>query len=277
MAQVVPFEYKTLDLNIEDTEINLSIIQRLTGKDKIILFLHGFGSSKEDYANLIYFDAFKEYDFIAYDAPSFGGSTCSNHEKLSIPFLVKTAKAILSEYNIEKFHVSGHSMGGLTALLLADELSDKVLSFINIEGNISPEDCFLSRQIISFPEKNPSNFFDKFIERVKVSYDPAAALYAANIKTKVSPPAIKPVFSSMVELSDSETLMTKFLNLPCPKMFMYGVTNRHLSYLANIQEKGVRLSEINFCGHFPMYSNPVQMWNDIAEFLSETNRKIKII
>ncbi|MFV5585395.1 alpha/beta hydrolase [Acinetobacter oleivorans] len=273
MSKAIPFEYKTLNLCIEDTEINLSIIQRLTGKDKVILFLHGFGSTKEDYANLVYYDVFNEYDFIAYDAPSFGTSTCSDHEKLSIPFLVETAKALLNSYNLDKFHISGHSMGGLTALLLADELSDKVLSFINIEGNISPEDCFLSRQIISFPEKDPRNFFDKFIERVKVSYDPAAALYAANIKTKVSPSAIKPVFSSMVELSDSETLMTKFLNLPCPKMFMYGITNCHLSYLENIQKKGVKLSEIDFCGHFPMYSNPVQMWNDISTFLSETVSK----
>jgi len=273
MYQVTPFEYKKIDLCIEDTKINLSIIQRLTGKDKIILFLHGFGSTKEDYANLVYYDAFNEFDFIAYDAPSFGASTCSNHEKLSISFLVKTAKAVLNTYNVDKFHVSGHSMGGLTALLLAHDLPNRVRGFINIEGNISPEDCFLSRQIISFPENDPREFFDKFIERVKVSFDPAAALYAANIETKVNPSTIKPIFTSMVELSDSETLMTKFLNLPCPKMFMYGITNRHLSYLENIQKKGVKLSEIDFCGHFPMYSNPVQMWNDISTFLSETVSK----
>lgn len=181
---------------------------------------------------------------------------------------MKTAKAILNTYNIRQFHVSGHSMGGLTALLLADELQEQVLSFINIEGNISPEDCFLSRQIIKFPENEARIFFDKFIERVKVSYDPAAALYAANIETKVSPTAIQPIFSSMVEWSDSGTLMSKFLNLPCPKMFMYGVTNHHLSYLKTIQQHGVKLSEIKFCGHFPMYSNPVQMWDEIHAFLS---------
>jgi hypothetical protein len=44
----------------------------------------------------------------------------------------------------------------------------------------------------------------------------------------------------MVEPSDDGDLMSKFLSLPLPWMFMYG--------------------------HFPMYSNPVAMWRRIAEF-----------
>ncbi|SLM32425.1 Putative alpha/beta hydrolase (fragment) [Desulfamplus magnetovallimortis] len=72
----------------------------------------------------------------------------------------------------------------------------------------------------------------------------------------------------MVELSDHGDLMEKFLNLPCPKMFMYGEQNRTLSYLNHIESNGVRLSEIPECGHFPMYSNPPVMWREIADFLN---------
>ena len=49
---------------------------------------------------------------------------------------------------IDRFHLIGHSMGGLTALILGDEHPGRVSSFINIEGNVSPEDCFLSRQVV---------------------------------------------------------------------------------------------------------------------------------
>lgn len=38
-----------------------------------------------------------------------------------------------------------------------------------------------------------------------------------------------------------------------------------LSSLAYIQSQGVHLAEIPACGHFPMYSNPVVMWERIAE------------
>ena len=73
----------------------------------------------------------------------------------------------------------------------------------------------------------------------------------------------------MVDLSDHAGLMERFLGLPCPKMFMYGEQNAHLSYLAHIEDNGVRLAEIPSCGHFPMYSNAPEMWRRIAAFLSD--------
>jgi len=71
-----------------------------------------------------------------------------------------------------------------------------------------------------------------------------------------------------VYLSDNDALMDKFLALPCPKMFMYGAQNDHLSYLGHIERNGVRLAEIEQCGHFPMYSNPVAMWSALAAFVN---------
>jgi pimeloyl-ACP methyl ester carboxylesterase len=76
----------------------------------------------------------------------------------------------------------------------------------------------------------------------------------------------------MVELSDNGDIMNKFLNLPCPKMFMYGEQNSKLSYLDDIKSKGVRLSEISECGHFPMYANPPMMWREISDFLNQCTR-----
>ncbi len=84
---------------------------------------------------------FRERPFLAYDAPGCGESSCEDLSKLSIPFLVDTAKALLRKAGIERFHLVGHSMGGLTALLLAHQDRDRVLSFVDIEGNVAPEDC----------------------------------------------------------------------------------------------------------------------------------------
>ena len=82
---------------------------------------------------------------------------------------------------------------------------------------------------------------------------------------------MRSIFQSMVELSDNDDLMSKFLNLPCPRMFMYGEQNASLSYLSHIQAKGVRLAQIPDCGHFPMYSNPVLTWEKIAEFQASSS------
>ena len=75
----------------------------------------------------------------------------------------------------------------------------------------------------------------------------------------------------MVELSDDGDLMSKFLSLPFPRMFMYGEQNSSLSYLPALAAGGVELADIPNSGHFPMYSNPVAMWRRIADFQSRVS------
>ena len=268
----IKFNKTVHNLNIGDIALKVAAIQR-DGSRSPIVFLHGFGSTKEDYADIVHYPAFNDRPFLAYDAPGCGETVCVDLSKISIPLLLKTALVMLDRAGIEKFHLIGHSMGGLTALMLADAHPERVLSFINIEGNIAPEDCFLSRQVVEHAHSNPEIFFDTFIQRTSQQPAYASALYAASLRHKVREGAVQGIFSSMVDLSDNGELMQNFLNLPCPKMFMYGAQNTSLSYLDHIKSNGVRLSQIPNCGHFPMYSNPVGMWLEIATFLDNVAKQ----
>jgi pimeloyl-ACP methyl ester carboxylesterase len=257
---------ESLELRVQGVDLRVSSIYRL-GHGEPIVFLHGFGSTKEDYADIARLAAFSGRSFIAYDAPGCGETACSDLSAVSIPFLVETARAVLARLEVKRFHLIGHSMGGLTALMLAHEERDRVLSFIDIEGNVAPEDCFLSRQIVNYPAEDAHEFFAAFIERTSRSREFSSSLYAATLNYKVRAEAVRGIFSSMVELSDHGDLMTKFLGLPCPKMFMFGEQNATLSYLPQLQSAGVTLACISNSGHFPMYSSPVEMWSRIASFL----------
>jgi len=270
---MLEFEKSQIQLTISEVQLNIAAISRQGTKSPIV-FLHGFGSTKEDYADIVRQAALNEYPFLAYDAPGCGETLCSDPEQVSIPFLVKTAIAVLEHHQIERFHLVGHSMGGLTSLMLAHQFPHRVLSFTDIEGNIAPEDCFLSRQIIEYPAKNAQEFFGRFIERTLHTPAYSSPLYSASLRHKVRAEAVHSIFSSMVDLSDNADLMDKFLGLPFPKMFMYGEQNRHLSYLEHIQNNGVRLSEITECGHFPMYSNPPMMWREMTNFWQSVDTAI---
>lgn len=251
--------------NVDGTALDVAAIHR-DGDNAPIVFLHGFGSTKEDYADIVRHAAFDGHPFIAYDAPGCGETRCADLSQVSIPFLVKTARAVLAHIGFDRFHLVGHSMGGLTALMLAHQQPERVLSFVDIEGNIAPEDCFLSRQIVDHARDDAQRFFEDFIERTLHAPAYASALYSASLRHKVRAEAVGGIFRSMVDLSDNGDLMTKFLGLPFPRMFMFGEQNASLSYLKHIQEQGVELAEIPACGHFPMYSNPVPMWDAIAAF-----------
>lgn len=265
MSSTEPFTHTLLPLTVEGVPLSVAAIHR-NGDLTPIVFLHGFGSTKEDYADIVLQAEFDGHPFVAFDAPGCGESQCNDLTKLSIPFLMQVTQQVLKHFSLDRFHLVGHSMGGLTALMLAQLLPDRVLSFTDIEGNIAPEDCFLSRQIIDYPSDDPEVFFAAFIERASLAPAYASALYSASLRHKVRAEAVRGIFESMVDLSDNADLMGKFLGLKCPRMFMYGEQNASLSYLAHIQAQGVRLAQIPACGHFPMYSNPIAMWKHIADF-----------
>lgn len=255
-----------LVLRVRGVDLRISSMHR-PGAGEPVLFLHGFGSTKEDYADFARLSAFDGRPFIAYDAPGCGESECGDLSAISVPFLVDTARAVLNHFDVERFHLVGHSMGGLTSLLLAHEEGSRVVSFIDIEGNVASEDCFLSRQIVSHSSDDSHRFFAEFIDRNRGGADLATSLYAASLKHKVRAEAVRGIFTSMVELSDHGDLLARFARLTCRKMFMYGEQNAHLSYLPNLEKSGVALACISHSGHFPMYSNPVEMWKRIAFFL----------
>lgn len=257
--------------------------QQAANQKPIVLFLHGLGGTKEDYADFLNQpNLSRNFSFLAYDAPGCGQTTGvdgTDDEKLfkdlSIPFLADTAVAVLDHLKIHQFHLAGHSMGGLTALLLAHNLQDtgRVLSFINIKGNLSPEDCFLSRQVFRYPSDDPEFFFTDFVHRTARSKSMGSALYATSLRHKVRAPygvITSAIFRSMVQLSDEADLMEWFLQLGINgvrRMFMFGEENRGLSYLSRLKGAGVELAMVPHSGHFVMYSNPVAMWQYIETFL----------
>jgi pimeloyl-ACP methyl ester carboxylesterase len=256
--------YAHLPLHVDGVRLDVATAGR-DGDLAPVVFLHGFGSTKEDYVDVAHQPAFDRRPFLAYDAPGCGQTRCENLSAISIPFLVRTAQAVLRHAGIERFHLVGHSMGGLTALLLAHQEPDRVLSFVNIEGNVAPEDCFLSRQVVTHAADHPDTFFDEFIERARRSPFRSSALYAAGLRHKVRPGAVRGIFESMVHLSDHGDLMAKFRSLPFPRTFMYGEQNAALSYLPKLADNGVELAEIPHSAHWPMYANPVAMWDRIAD------------
>jgi len=256
-----------LSLQVQGVVADIACMHRL-GDVAPIVFLHGFGSTKEDYADIHLHPAFAGRTFLAYDAPGCGATRCADLSAVSIPFLVAAARAVLEHFGVREFHLVGHSMGGLTALMLAQEQPQRVLSFTDIEGNLAPEDCFLSRQVIDHPADSADAFFESFIERTWRTPHFSSPLYAAGLRHKVRAEAVRGIFTSMVELSDHGDLLAKFLALPFPRMFMYGQQNAALSYIPTLRAHGVELAEVPACGHFPMYSNPVEMWAAMSRFLA---------
>ena len=207
----------SLNLEVRGVAVRLAYLRR-EGTLPALVCLHGFGSTKEDYADLALHPDFQNRELVFWDAPGCGVSETSDPEALSIPFLVEVVVGRLRCSEAAKnFTCQAHSMGGLTALMFAHAHPDRVLSFIDIEGNLAPEDCFLSRQIIEHPAETPEAFLDGFRERVRQRWEYASALFAATLPIKVQATTVKPIFQSMVDLSDKQATDGKHGSADLPK------------------------------------------------------------
>ena len=81
------FNKSLFSMDVEGVRVEIAAIHR-EGKRDPVVFLHGFGSTKEDYADIARHAAFAGRAFLAYDAPGCGESMCSDLSRISIPFLV---------------------------------------------------------------------------------------------------------------------------------------------------------------------------------------------
>lgn len=266
IQQIIPVENAGVSMRV-------SAMHR-KGSRAPILFLHGFGSTKEDYSDVAFHRQFAGRQLIGFDAPGCGATNCDDLNAIDIRFLKQTALAVLAHYSVDRLHLVGHSMGGLTGLKLALDLGTRIISFTNIEGNVSPEDCFLSRQVIGQNADDPEIFLDEFARRAWGSHCYSHPLYASALAHKVRARAVGPIFRSMVAISDNDPLLDQFTSLPCARMFVYGDQNRDLSYLGTLMQRGVQLAEIENSGHFPMYANPPALWQRMGQFIDQSEMEV---
>jgi pimeloyl-ACP methyl ester carboxylesterase len=237
-----------------------------SGSRAPVLFLHGFGSTKEDYADAPAFAAFDDRGIIAFDAPGFGETECAP-VAVTANMIAAVADIVLQRLDAGPVHLVGHSMGGLAGLLFAADSPHRILSFTSIEGNLAPEDCFISRLAYELDTRCGADFLKALRQRLDDREALSLPGYAAGLAHKVRSWSAVPILRSIVEHSDNGDLLDRFLSMRQPRMFMYGSENRSLSYIGRLGGEGVRLAEIADCGHFPMYANPPRMWRELGAFI----------
>jgi pimeloyl-ACP methyl ester carboxylesterase len=96
-----------LPLTVTGTDVELAALRR-DGTGTPLVFLYGFGSTKESYVDLVQHPDFAERPVLMYDAPGCGASRCADLSAVRIEFLLQVTTAALHAENIQRFHLIGH-------------------------------------------------------------------------------------------------------------------------------------------------------------------------
>ena len=256
---------KTIELELNGV-VQLTTYADRQGEEPALLCLHGLGSTKSDYAVLTHHPGLSSRRIVAWDAPGSGDSPYPR--SLTIKDLRDLVLQLRESLGLERPFLVGHSMGGLTALLVARSHPDLFGGFFNMEGNLTPEDCGVfsrAANAMSF-----DRFEGRFFPWLELEFDRSQSTgfpgFSRRFHDNVKERAFWDYCRSIVHISDTEPLLSDFCALPMPCIFVYGSENRALPAAVFLRGANADIEEVPFSNHFPLDSNPEFTLNVLAQF-----------
>jgi pimeloyl-ACP methyl ester carboxylesterase len=240
------------------------------GKEETIVFIHGLGGAKENYWEACKTNALAEHTLICFDNPGTGNSTYYDEDPLDVDDLVAITSLFIDQLNISNFILTGTSMGGLTTLLYLQRGGlAKVKAYINIEGNLMPEDCMFSSKVVTYDYKTFADLvFPKTIVDMKNNGNTGYHIIANNLQLNTNVKSYYNYSFQTVTYSATGELLRYYLFLKLPRLFIYGDENKHLSYIPDLVKNKMNIKAISNSNHFVFYDNPKEMYDVIGEVIN---------
>ena len=114
-----------------------------------LILLHGLQANHSIYKDILADEHFSKFSILAIDFIGFGKSAKPEESTYDLAEQSKSLIGILNNEKIQNFHIIGHSLGAMIGMILLSQIGSRVLSFVNLEGNMKIEDCGESKKLES--------------------------------------------------------------------------------------------------------------------------------
>lgn len=250
---------KELSIRIEHNNRDLDFAGEYVPGGKIhVVCLHGLQFNKSAFAPVLNLCSQKGLSCLALDFIGFGDSSKPLDFSYELEEQALVIGHLLKDFRFEKLVLVGHSMGGMIGTLLLAELEEKLLGFVNMEGNFVLNDCGASLLV-------SKTTFEEFSRNVfpELKQSPEASERKQWLDSTADY-AFYGSSHSIVEWSQSEKLLPLFVESPVNKLFVYGEKNRRK--VAELPAS-IAKAEIAQAGHFMLMDNPEETLTVLEGFL----------
>ncbi len=118
-----------------------------------VVCVHGLGETSLSFREAFKSSRLKNVNVLTPDLLGHGCSSDAQDGNYSFRLHIDCLNRLVDEFGISDFYLVGHSMGGDIATHFAEEKKNRVRGLINIEGNLTPDDVFISSQATKADEK----------------------------------------------------------------------------------------------------------------------------
>ncbi|HPN12080.1 MAG TPA: alpha/beta hydrolase [Spirochaetota bacterium] len=254
---------RKITIRYNNGDYNLSIRYRKNGGE-LVFFIHGLGCSQNNFNDAWHAEGLSRHSLVSLDLPGFGESSMADNFSCDMNAYAEICSDVLSLFPEFRVHLVGHSMGGAIGILLTDMIHDRLVSFVNIEGNLIGRDCSASREkaSVSFDDFKTKQL-PALILTTSLSVEPGRRMWSQYLKM-ADKKGLYLSSRSLVRWSDSGLLLKKFKELDCKKVYIYGEANSFLNVLTFLN--GIQTVPISNSGHFPMNDNSEEFYNFLSDF-----------
>ncbi len=251
----------TVPVRVNARELRLSAWFREAGEEMVV-FLHGLGSSKQNWQQAWSLPALRGKSLLAFDLMGFGHSPRPDGFDYVLEDQASVLAAVIDAYAVRRIHLVAHSMGGTIALLLPSRMLARLANLILVEPRLKKSSCGIAAEAAQVSYQDfLSDVYPRF--RKRVSSDPRAA-YDLD---RADPEAFYNSARSLVHWTEGDEMLERFQLTPCHRVFIYGHYNQHLEELKTLDSASK--IEIQNAGHFVMHDNPDAFYRQFATMLSD--------
>lgn len=234
-----------------------------------VLLIHGLGESSACFEPLLESPLLRDWSLLAPDLPGYGQTP------LERPFRIEDYARLLAEWmqaaGATPVVVIGHSMGGVIGQILSELLPGAVQVLLNVEGNLSPEDCIYSALAAAASEAEfQRTGFERLLKQVAEAglKDRAAAAYARRMQAcEVAQYYLNSL--ELVELSATGALANRMARLAIPTLYLAGLRGRPdpSRSLQLLEENQISWVGFQASGHWPFIDEPLRFQLLLADLL----------
>ncbi len=251
-----------------------------TSGRRSLIFVHGLGDSGLSFEDVFRDRRFDRFNLIVPDLIGYGRSSgAKQKERYRFRAHVERLWKVIEEFGLEEVIPVGHSMGGdLMTLFCQSDEKGVVKKLINIEGDLTEHDLFISTQAVHAHEQDRfeewfyGDFIQKTILKKYIRYR-SARLYFASLHF-CRPEAF---LENAIEVVRRNTQLDSeyksetgeiYSGLTVPRIFCYGSTSLSKKTLAFLSEKNLEATEFRGAGHSPMVDRSEAFYDFLFDYVA---------